>query len=30
MEDVREAIAQDRLLDYRNDFFEHFGYKKKI
>ena len=30
MEEVREAIAQDRLLDYRNQFFEDFGYKKKV
>ena len=30
MEEVREAISQDRLLDYRDGFFEHFGYKKKV
>jgi len=30
MEDVREAIRNDRLLDFRNEFFETFGYKKKI
>lgn len=30
MEEVREAIAQDRLLDYRDAFFEDFGYNKKV
>ena len=30
MEDVREAIQNDRLIDFRNEFFESFGYKKKI
>lgn len=27
MEDVRQAIIEDRLLDFRNDFFAKFGYK---
>ena len=26
MENVREAIANDRLMDFRNEFFERFGY----
>ncbi len=26
MEKIRQAIAQDRLLDFRNEFFERFGY----
>ena len=30
MEEVRDAIAEDRLLDYRDAFFEEFGYKKKV
>ena len=30
MEEVREAIAKDRLLDYRDEFFADFGYKKKV
>lgn len=29
MEDVREAICNDRLLDFRNEFFSKFGYDKK-
>ena len=29
MEDVREAIAEDRLLDFREMFFESYGYPKK-
>jgi queuine tRNA-ribosyltransferase len=29
MEDVRQAIAADRLLDFRNEFFEQYGYTKK-
>jgi queuine tRNA-ribosyltransferase len=30
MEEVREAITNDRLLDYRNEFFEDFVYQKKV
>lgn len=26
MKDVREAISNDRLMDFRNEFFERFGY----
>ncbi len=29
MEDVREAIRNDRLMDFRNEFFSKFGYDKK-
>ena len=29
MVDVRKAIAEDRLLDFRNDFFEQYGYNRK-
>lgn len=29
MEDVREAIRNDRLLDFRNEFFSKFGYDRK-
>lgn len=28
MKEVRQAIAENRLLDYRAEFFETFGYKK--
>ena len=28
MADVRQAIAEDRLLDFRDEFFESYGYKK--
>lgn len=28
MEEVRQAIAEDRLLDYRNQFFTKYGYYK--
>jgi queuine tRNA-ribosyltransferase len=28
MENVREAIRQDRLLDYREEFFETYGFNK--
>ncbi|WP_147803016.1 tRNA guanosine(34) transglycosylase Tgt [Alkalicoccus halolimnae] len=28
MENVREAIRQDRLLDYREEFFEAYGFNK--
>ena len=28
MADVRRAIAADRLLDFRDEFFESYGYKK--
>ncbi len=27
MKNVREAIKEDRLLDFRNEFFGKFGYK---
>lgn len=27
MEDIREAIRNDRLMDFRNEFFSKFGYK---
>ena len=27
MKNVREAIKEDRLLDFRNEFFKNFGYK---
>ncbi|NLW10480.1 MAG: tRNA guanosine(34) transglycosylase Tgt [Clostridiaceae bacterium] len=29
MEDVRLAISEDRLLDFRNEFFAEFGYEVK-
>lgn len=29
MEDVRQAIKDDRLLDFRNEFFAEFGYELK-
>ncbi len=29
MEDVREAISRDRLKDFRDEFFEGFGYEVK-
>lgn len=29
MEQVREAIAQDRLLDFRNEFFAKYGYSSE-
>lgn len=29
MEQVREAIKEDRLLDFRNAFFESYGFNKK-
>lgn len=29
MADVRQAIAQDRLTDFRDEFFENFGYMVK-
>ena len=29
MENVREAIRNDRLMDFRNEFFLKFGYSKK-
>jgi queuine tRNA-ribosyltransferase len=29
MKDVRRAISEDRLLDFRNDFFEKYGYSSK-
>lgn len=29
MEEVREAIREDRLMDYRNEFFSKFGYELK-
>lgn len=28
MENVREAIRQDRLIDFRNEFFEQYGFNK--
>ena len=28
MKDIREAIKNDRLLDFKNEFFKKFGYKK--
>ena len=28
MEDVREAIKQDRLLEFRDEFYEKYGYEK--
>ena len=28
MRDIREAIKQDRLLDFKNEFFKKFGYTK--
>jgi queuine tRNA-ribosyltransferase len=30
MVDVRKAIAEDRLLDFRNAFFEEYGYHRKL
>ena len=27
MENVREAIENDRLLDFRKEFYEKYGYK---
>ncbi|XJS11532.1 tRNA guanosine(34) transglycosylase Tgt [Aerococcaceae bacterium WGS1372] len=29
MKDVREAIRNDQLLEFREDFFEHYGYNKE-
>lgn len=29
MEDIRSAIREDRLIDFRNEFFERFGYLPK-
>ena len=29
MEDVREAIMEDRLLAFREEFFEQYGYNKE-
>lgn len=29
MEQVREAIKEDRLLDFRNEFFESYGFNRK-
>lgn len=29
MKDVRRAISEDRLLDFRNEFFEQYGYTGK-
>ena len=28
MHDIREAIKEDRLLDFKNEFFKNFGYTK--
>ena len=28
MHDIREAIKNDRLLDFKNEFFKNFGYTK--
>ena len=28
LKDIREAIKNDRLLDFKNEFFKKFGYKK--
>jgi len=28
MHDIREAIQNDRLLDFKNEFFKKFGYTK--
>ncbi len=28
MENVREAIKEDRLMDFRNEFYEKYGYEK--
>jgi len=28
MENIREAIREDRLLEYRDEFYEKYGYKK--
>jgi len=28
MEDIREAIKQDRLLEFRDEFYKKYGYKK--
>ena len=27
MHQIREAIKEDRLLDFKNEFFKKFGYK---
>jgi queuine tRNA-ribosyltransferase len=29
MEDVRKAISEDRLLDFRDEFFFEYGYAGK-
>ncbi len=29
MHDIRDAIKEDRLLDFKNEFFKQFGYTKK-
>jgi queuine tRNA-ribosyltransferase len=28
MHDIRKAIQEDRLLDFKNEFFKQFGYTK--
>jgi queuine tRNA-ribosyltransferase len=28
MDNIREAIREDRLLEYRDEFYEKYGYKK--
>ncbi len=28
MKNIREAIKEDRLLDFKDKFFKEFGYKK--
>jgi queuine tRNA-ribosyltransferase len=30
MENVRDAIKNDRLADFRDEFFENFGYTANI
>jgi len=29
MEKVREAIENDRLMDFRNEFYKQYGYETK-
>ena len=29
MKDIREAIKNDRLKDFKEEFFEKYGYTKK-
>ncbi|SUP58644.1 Queuine tRNA-ribosyltransferase [Weissella viridescens] len=30
MEDMRQAIAEDRLLDFRAELMENYGYNKRM